>query len=587
MSMTGPDIQPRVRTLPDALRLRGGEQADRTAYVFLRNGEEPHETLTYGELHEAAVLRAGFLAGAGLARRSALLLYPSGLEFVRALLGCMYARVAAAPVQVPRRRSEVTRLRRIADDAGTTIVLSTSEVIRELRERFGDLPALAGLTLIATDDPGLAPAGVGTIAVEGPEPEDIALLQYTSGSTGDPKGVMVSHANFLANVVETDALWPCGDDATMVNWAPLFHDMGMLFGVVLPLWAGVPSYLMAPDAFVRRPARWLEALSRFGGTHTAAPSFAYDLCVRAAAEGKAAGVGDLSRWRVAVNGAEPVRWATIQSFAAAFGPHGFDGRAMCPGYGLAENTLKATGSPQDREPVALWVSAGALSEGAVRPAAPDTPGAQALVASGITALDTQVRIVDPETRQECPAGRVGEIWITGPCVASGYWGRPDTSEEVFRARIAAEPGLPGAASDSATTFLRTGDLGFLYAGELYVAGRRKDVIIRKGRNHYPQDIELTAERSAPGLRPNCAAVFSSEDGVRERLIVVVEADGRVLNLLGARGLRARVEDAVRQEHRIAADDVVVVRRARYPRPPAAKCSAMPADGCTRKAHSPR
>ncbi|MGW7595232.1 fatty acyl-AMP ligase, partial [Streptomyces rubiginosohelvolus] len=451
------------RTLADALRLRGEKQPDQTAYVFLREGEEPHQWLTYGRLHAEAGLRAAAFAAAGLAGHSAVLLYPSGLEFVRTLMGCWYGRVAGAPVQVPRRREEVQRLRRIADDAGTSTVLTTTDVAREVRERFGGMPELSGLTLVATDalryDPHAA-------VPPPPGPQDIALLQYTSGSTGDPKGVVVSHANFLANVVETDQLWPCEPEGTVVNWLPLFHDMGMLFGVVMPLWAGIPSYLMAPESFIRRPARWLEALARFGGTHAAAPSFAYELCVRAAAGGRTGAVGDLSRWRVAANGAEPVRWDTLRAFADAFAPHGFDPRAMCPGYGLAENTLKATGSRQDREPTVLWLSAEALRNGTAQPVGDRAAGAVPLVGSGTAVGRTRVRIVDPATHRALPDGQVGEIWINGPCVAGGYHGRAEASEETFRARVTG----PQASGEP---HLRTGDLGFRHAGELFVTGRLK------------------------------------------------------------------------------------------------------------------
>ncbi|MFF3517864.1 fatty acyl-AMP ligase [Streptomyces sp. NPDC002573] len=548
-----------VHTLPDALRVRSEKQPDETAYVFLRDGEEPDATLTYRELHDAACARAAAFGAAGLRGANAVLLYPSGLEFVRTLLGCMYGSVTAAPVQVPRRREGIRRLRRIADDAGTTTVLTTAEVRDEMHERFGRSPELAGLTLLATDDPGVVRDGAADLAVPAPGPDDIALLQYTSGSTGDPKGVMVSHANFLANVAETDELWPCEPDGTVVNWLPLFHDMGMLFGVVMPLWAGIPSYLMAPESFIRRPARWLEAIARFGGTHAAAPSFAYELCARAAAEGKTDQVGDLSRWRVAANGAEPVRWRTVQAFTAAFAPHGFRPRAMCPGYGLAENTLKATGDSQDREPTVLWVSAEALHEGIVQPTGEDADDALPLVSSGGTVSGTRVRIVDPRTRRPCPPGRVGEIWINGPCVAGGYRGRPQESETTFRARVT------GADDAPADTYLRAGDLGFLHDGTLYVTGRLKDVIIRQGRNHYPQDVELSAERAVPGLHPNCAAAFSVDDGERERLVVVVETDGRVLKSPGAQAIRARVHDAVYEDHRLRADEVLIVRRGALPK----------------------
>ncbi|MEU4729810.1 fatty acyl-AMP ligase [Streptomyces sp. NPDC023588] len=555
MSTTGSHSTADVRTLPDALRLRNEKQPDVTAYVFLRDGEVPQETLTYRELHDQAGPRAAAFAAAGLSGSSAVLMYPAGLEFVRTLLGCMYGRVASAPVQVPRRRDEVERLRRIADDAGTSTVLTTAEVARDLQENFGDMTALAGLTLLATD----------TLAYDAdapeppsPGPQDTALLQYTSGSTGDPKGVVVTHANFLANVAETDEICPCEPDGTVVSWLPHFHDMGMLFGVVMPLCAGIPSYLMAPEAFIRRPTRWLEAIARFGGTHSAAPSFAYELCARAAAEGKVGAVGDLSRWRVAANGAEPVRWATIRAFTEAFAPYGFNSRAMCPGFGLAENTLKTTGHSPEQEPTALWVSSEALRDGTVQPLGEGAEGAVPLVSTGATAGRTRIRIVDPATLRALPEGRVGEIWINGPCVAAGYLGRPEASEETFRARIAGEDAPDG-------DHLRTGDLGFLHGDELYVTGRLKDVIIRKGRNHYPQDFELSAERSVPGLHPNSAAAFSCEDGERERLVVVVEADGRLLNSVGADTVHRRVYDSIRDRHRITPDHVLVVRRGSLPK----------------------
>ncbi|MEU5692130.1 fatty acyl-AMP ligase [Actinosynnema sp. NPDC020468] len=545
MTTIEPDQRVGLRTLPDALRTRSEEQPDDVAYVFLHNGEEPRETLTYRGLDEGARSRAGALTALGAAGGNAVLLYPSGLEFIHTLLGCMYAGVGAAPAQVPQHRNGIRRMRRIADDAGTTTVLTTAAVRQSLLEQFGDLPELAGLTFVdtaalpATDwEPG-----------EGPGPDDVALLQYTSGSTGDPKGVVVTHANFLANVAETDELWPCEPDGTVVSWLPMFHDMGMLFGVVMPLWAGIPAYLMAPESFIRRPARWLEAIARFRATHSAAPNFAYELCVRAAAAGNTADVGDLSSWRVAANGAEPVRWQTIRDFLDTFAPNGLDPRAMCPGYGLAENTLKATGSRHDRATEPLWISAAALGEGRVEVVG-ESAAATPAVSSGVAVSGTVVRIVDPVTHHACPPGSVGEIWIDGPCVAAGYWGRPERSEETFRARVV---GLPGA-------HLRTGDLGFTHDGELYVTGRLKDVIIRKGRNIYPQDVELSAETAAPGLHPNCAAAFSVDDGRAERLVVVVEADGRALRATPPAALAELVVAAVHADHRLRADEVLVVRR---------------------------
>ncbi|MEE1943109.1 fatty acyl-AMP ligase [Streptomyces sp. TRM 70361] len=550
-------------TLPELLRLRGERQPDDTAYVFLHNGEDPREPLTYGELAAAVDVRARWFAARGMSGQSAVLMYPSGLEFVRTLLGCMASKVAAAPVQAPRHLKDVERIRRIAQDAGATAVLTETSVRRELEDRFGDLEDLLGLTVLDTAEPAAAGGDVLGSVVPGPAPglDDVALLQYTSGSTGDPKGVVVTHANFLANVAETDALWPCAPDGTVVSWLPLFHDMGMLFGVVMPLWAGIPSYLMAPAAFIRRPARWLEAIARFRGTHSAAPSFAYEMCARVAAEGKAGGVGDLSSWRVAANGAEPVRWAAIRDFTEAFAPHGFRPEAMCPGYGLAENTLKVTGSDQDREPTAVWLSATALREGRAEIVDAQTPGAVPVTSSGRTVPGTEVRIVDPGTSRGCPPDVIGEIWVNGPCVAAEYKGRPEASAETFRARMTDADGRP----EDGRAYLRTGDLGFLHAGELHVAGRFKDLIIHQGRNYYPQDVELSAEKSADGLHPNCAVAFAVERDEKERLVVVVEADGRTVRAHGTESLRERVVRAVHDHHHLTVDTVLLVRRGAIPK----------------------
>ncbi|MCQ1582570.1 fatty acyl-AMP ligase [Streptomyces parvus] len=550
-------------TLTGLLRLRGERQPDDTAYVFLHNGEDPRESLTYGELAGAVDVRARWFAARGMSGQSAVLMYPPGLEFIVTLLGCMGSGVAAAPVQTPRHLKDVERIRRIARDSGATAVLTETALRGELEDLFGDLEDLLGLTVLDTAGLPAAESGVPGPSgpVPAPGPDDVALLQYTSGSTGDPKGVVVTHANFLANVAETDALWPCAPDGTVVSWLPLFHDMGMLFGVVMPLWAGIPSYLMAPAAFIRRPARWLEAIARFRATHSAAPSFAYEMCARAAAEGKAGGVGDLSSWRVAANGAEPVRWRAIRDFTEAFAPHGFRPEAMCPGYGLAENTLKVTGGGQDREPTAVWLSSAALGEGRVEIVDARTPGAVPVTSSGRTVAGTEVRIVDPGTSRACPPDVIGEIWVSGPCVAAEYWGRPEASAETFGARMRDADGRPG----DGRTYLRTGDLGFLHAGELHGAGRFKSRTIHQGRNYYPQDVELSAERSADGLHPNCAVAFAVERDGKERLVVVVEADGRTVRAHGTESLRERVVRAVHDHHRLTADTVLLVRRGAIPK----------------------
>ncbi|MBB1252297.1 fatty acyl-AMP ligase [Streptomyces sp. OF3] len=581
MSSDHPRLGREPLPLPAILARHAEQTPDAVAYVHLRDGEEIGEQATYAELSADVRTRAAALAGLAAGRRSAVLMYPNGLEFIRAWLACTATGIKGAPLQVPSRRQAVRRLRTVADDARTTLVLTTCEVRDRVLDDFAGLPELDGLEFVATD--GLRPPAAGTASPE-PALSDVALLQYTSGSTGDPKGVMVTHANFWANASEMDELWPFAEDGSVVSWLPFFHDMGLLLGVVLPLWAGRPAYLMGPEAFVRRPARWLEALSRFGGTHAAAPNFAYDLCVRA--DGPR-GPLDLSRWRVAINGAEPVRAHTVAEFTGKFAPHGFDPKAMCPGYGLAEYTLKISGSPSDVEPGPLVVDAHALGSGRVVRVTDDAdgaPGTATVMSCGHTVADARVRVVDPRTLRAVGDDEVGEIWASGPCVAAGYLGREEESERTFRARIVDE--------EDEGPFLRTGDMGFVRGGEVFVTGRLKDLIIVKGRNHYPQDLEHTVENSHPLLRPASSAAFAVDDGEREAVVVVVEGDRRILTYASADEVTAAVRGALLEHHRIEVADVVLIRRGTLPKTTSGKvrrrsCAQRYASGDLARLGEPR
>jgi long-chain fatty acid adenylase/transferase FadD26 len=539
-------------TLPGILRWRAEHQPDTIAYRFLRDGNRAAPGLTYGGLHRAASGLAARLAGEDLVGRNVILAFPPGLEFVRALLGCQYARVTAIPLKFPGRRRDLRRLCHVAGDAAAGTVLTTGAGRAELLERFPGSPELTGLRWIETDRPTSGEAA----ALPEPGPASLALLQYTSGSTSEPRGVMVTHRNLCQNAAELDELWPLGNDGRIVSWLPMFHDMGLLFGVVLPLWAGVPSCLMAPEEFIRRPVRWLEAISRYRGTHAAAPNFAYELCVQSLAAAGTSGL-DLSSWRVAVNGAEPVRAATLRRFAAAFAPAGFAEGALCPGYGLAENTLKVAGSRAGEPPRVRWVLGPALRTGRVVACEPSDPAVVPLVSCGAPHPATDVRIVDPRTSRECPPDAVGEIWVRGPCVARGYWARPGDSRATFQAQLAG--GEPGER------FLRTGDLGFRLDQELYVTGRLKDLIIHQGRNYYPQDIEESVEQSNPALHPSCAAAFWVPGDLTERLVVVLEVNGRVLKGASPSAVAARVAATVRADHGLPVHDVVLIRRGTLPR----------------------
>jgi long-chain fatty acid adenylase/transferase FadD26 len=457
---------------------------------------------------------------------------------------------------LPDRRSGLRRVRGAADDVGTDVLVTTRAARLEMSERFGTAAELAGLCWVEIDTETAGRCAAGAAGLPEADPDGLALLQYTSGSTGDPRGVMVTHRNLCRNAAELDELWPLGNDGRIVSWLPMFHDMGFLFGVVLPLWAGIPAYLMAPEAFIRRPARWLEAISRYRGTHSAGPDFAYEMCVRSTAASRPAGL-DLSSWRVAVNGAEPVQSATLRRFASSFAVYGLDPRALCPGYGLAENTLKVSGSAGDEPPRSLPVSRDALQMGRIAIREPGEPGSVEVVSCGAPHSSTQVRIVDPRTGFTCAPDVVGEIWVRGPCVAEGYWGKTAQTAAVFRARL--------ADGDPAECYLRTGDLGFCYDGDLFVTGRLEDLIVHRGGSHYPQDIERTVQGLFSGLHPAAAAAFSVPGEETDQLVIVVEAGGRPLSQAPPDELTAEIAAAVRAGHGIDPHDVVLVRRGALPR----------------------
>ncbi|MDT0454468.1 fatty acyl-AMP ligase [Streptomyces sp. DSM 41527] len=534
------------RTLVEALRTRSGKQPDRVAYTFLLNGEEPGEELTYRDLDTAARARAVALEDAGLGGRSVVMLHGPGLEFVKAFTGCLYAKTAGAPLQVPQNTAGVERLLSVVQDTGCSVVLTDTETRDNVLGRFPEHPELTRLTWFTTDT--VDTAGTERWVELDLDPEHTAMLQYTSGSTGRPKGVMVSHRNFCVQAAENQEVWNVSDDDIAVSWLPTFHDMGLMYGVVMPLWRGMRVYLMAPQAFVRRPRRWLEAISRYRGTLSAGPNFAYDMCSRVADTEGTDGL-DLSSWRMAVCGAEPVRMPSMERFARAYAPARFAYRALAPGYGLAENTLKVSATPAGRDYRTLWVSGTALATGHVEAVGQDTPGALPVVGNGPHQSGTTVRIVDPVTRRARRDGEVGEIWVQGGSVAKGYWRRPVETRETFRARI---------ADEDSGEFLRTGDLGFHHEGELYPTGRWKDLIIVDGRNLYPQDIEYTVEKCHPALHATCAAAFPVERDGREQLVVLVETNAEVA--ASGADLPALVRSAVGQRHEVLPADIVLVRR---------------------------
>jgi acyl-CoA synthetase (AMP-forming)/AMP-acid ligase II len=498
-------------TLVALLRRRTSENPDRVAFTFLADPETDKGTLTYRELDQRARAIAGTLQSLGLAGERVLLLYPPGLDYVAAFFGCLYAGAVAVPAYPPRRNRSLDRLQAIAADSRAAVALITPAVGATLTNLSAQAAELTALRRILSNQiPAEAAHAWQEPSLSG---ESLAFLQYTSGSTAAPRGVMLSHRNLLHNCRWIHDCFEHTPESRGLIWLPPYHDMGLIGGILQPVYGGFPCYLMSPVTFFSSPISWLQAVSRYRATVSGGPNFAYDLCVRKVSPEQRATL-DLACWQVAFSGAEPVRAETLERFAGAFAPCGFRREAFYPCYGLAEATLLASGGKKGRTPWTLSVRKSALEANRGEPAAPKDPWAQVLVGCGQSLADQQLVIAHPEERTRCRPGEVGEIWLAGPSAAQGYWEKPEESRRTFGARLADTGEGP---------FLRTGDLGFLRDGELFLTGRLKDLIILRGRNLYPQDLEWTAERSHPDLQPGCGAAFAVEEGGQERLVLAYEA----------------------------------------------------------------
>lgn len=507
-------LTPDIVDLVGLLRLRAADCGLTRAYTLLRDGENDREFISYGQLDAQARAIGGYLQSRGLAGQRALLLYPSGPEFVAAFFGCLYAGVVAVPAYPPRRNRNLGRIRSIIGDAEPRICLTTEDVLGRIEPLLTEMPDLASLEWKCTRETGETDAA----AWVDPQitPDTLAFLQYTSGSTGTPKGVMVSHGNLLHNTELIACAYQAPHDATGVTWLPLYHDMGLIGGILQPIFFGRPTYIMTPTHFLQKPLRWLRLLSDTGAPISGGPNFAYDLCVERITEAEKRTL-DLSQWLIAYNGAEPVRAETIERFSKAFEVCGFRRETFYPCYGLAEATLMVAGGDTRVAPPIRTFDAGRMQEGFVEPVAEGAEGSVRLVGSGRSAPDQEVVIVDPETLTEQPIGRVGEIWVRGPSVAKGYWRREDATQETFAATL----------PDGRGPFLRTGDLGCFHAvngeePELFVNGRLKDLIILRGVNHYPQDLERTTEQAHEDLAVGAGAAFAVGSDGAEQLVIVQE-----------------------------------------------------------------
>ena len=541
-------------SLVDLLQHRAQTQTHQYLYTFLQDGDQGVEHLTYSELDQRARAIGVQLQQLGAQGERVLLLYPPGLEYIAAFFGCLYAGAIAIPAYPPnpaRLERTLPRLNAIVEDARPRIALTTSAILHVAEVLAHQAEGFHHVQWQATDTFLSEPAQ----AWRPPQSDEqsLAFLQYTSGSTATPKGVMLSHGNLLANSALIYHCFGHSPESRGVIWLPPYHDMGLIGGILQPLYGGFPVTLMSPVTFLQRPLHWLQAISETRATSSGGPNFAYDLCVRKIKPEERATL-DLSSWELAFNGAEPIRADTLDRFAAAFAVSGFRREAFYPCYGLAEATLIVLGGDKHTAPViANFQSAALAQHQAIHEEGTDET--QTLVGSGHRALDQQVVIANIDTHKQCESGQVGEIWVSGPSVAQGYWDRTEATQQTFEAYL----------SDSGKgPFLRTGDLGFLDNDELFVTGRIKDLIIIRGRNYYPQDLELTAEQSHPALRPGSGAAFSVEIGGEEQLVIVYEVE-RQHRKVDIEEVAQLVRQTISQEYELAVYAFVLLKPGGIPK----------------------
>jgi acyl-CoA synthetase (AMP-forming)/AMP-acid ligase II len=539
-------------TFVDVLRYRSQKQPERTAFVFLDRGETEANQLTYHQLDaQAKEIAANLQQMAGLGER-VLLLYPPGLEFITAFLGCLYAGVIAVPAYPPRNNQNLSRLQAIFANAGASVILTTTAFLSSIEQWITQEPQFNSIQWLTTDTIS------STDAVAWQEPDingdTVAFLQYTSGSTGTPKGVMVSHANLMHNSSSIHRCFADTSESRGVCWLPPYHDMGLIGGILQPLYVGAFTVLMSPVDFLQKPVRWLQAISHYRATTSGGPNFAYDLCI-SKIKPEHLETLDLSSWELAFTGAEPVRAQTIEHFVSTFEPYGFRRETFYPCYGMAEATLIVSGGLRTQAPVVQSLDTTALEQHQVIPPQ-DQGGTHWVVSCGQSVPDQRIVIVDPQSQQQCSENQVGEIWVSGLSIAQGYWNKPEETKQAFQAYIADTGEGP---------FLRTGDLGFLQAGELFITGRIKDVIIIRGQNHYPQDIEFTVEKSHPALRPGCGAAFSIEMNGSERLILVHEVERSYIKKLDVKEVVGNIRQSVAAHHDLQVYATILVKPGSIPK----------------------
>lgn len=537
-----------LSNLVEVLQWRALRRPGDRAYLFLADGENEEKSLTYQELERRARSLGALLQAQGFTGKRALLFFPPGPEYVETFWSCLYAGVVSIPVYQPKLNRSIERLRSIILDTDATLVLTNSKGADALARWFINDAVFAHLHWVITDD--FFSSGANTsLDIRGTS-DAVAYIQYTSGATAPPRGVMISQENILQNVSFLHHRLAHPVDRYMVSWLPPYHDMGLVSSILLPVYAGFPVVLMPPAAFIQRPLRWLEAISHYRAATSGGPNFSYELCIYKSTPEQIERL-DLSCWSAAFNGSEPIDWRTLKNFSYTFARSGFRLQAFYPCYGLAEATLFVAGGTREAPLRLKYFRKSALTKHLVEEVSARENDVCALVSCGFSAEDHLILIVDPVSLTRCSAGQVGEIWVTGPGIARAYWNNDEETTRILQAHL---------TDSNEQQFLRTGDLGFLWQGELFVVGRLQNVLHIPGKLYYSQHIEQSARSSHPSLCAKKNAAFLEKN----QLVIIQE-----VNRHTTRGECDEIINAIRQailkEHFLELSAIVLIRQGSIPR----------------------
>lgn len=534
------------QTIIGILCERAKTTPDKIAFKYILDDEKKVEELSYKGLWNGALIVADFLRKRADTGDRVMLLFPPGLDYVKAFYGCLLAGMIAVPLYPPRRNSKSERIMGVATSCQSLLALTVNSELAAINKILSEAeqttPSLSIHAVDALREQEKLLNTYENVGLDCP-----AFLQYTSGSTGSPKGVVVTHGNIIGNLRHLTVTAGGNTSDVFVNWLPLFHDFGLITAVLWPVFLGAQSILMSAASFVRNPTVWLKAISRYKGTVCGAPNFAFDLCVQRATQLDEI---ELGSWRVAYNAAEPINPCTLKNFSLQFAPFGFKEESFYPGYGMAEATVFISGGKPELKPSILTINKKAFSQNIVEIIANPNTFSTQLVSCGRALHPHILKIVDPISYKEMPEAEIGEIWFSGPSVSVGYWQLQELTNSTFNQAL---------SGDSDNKYMRTGDLGFIFKGELYVTGRIKDLIVLRGKNYYPQDIETASVKSFLGLRHGHCVAFSVDTNCGESLIVVAEVERGSMRKFDDRAASTAIRKKIYEDLEINISEIVFVK----------------------------